>query len=74
MKNIKWILLGVLGAVLAIIIFQNLEATQVELFTITLTLPLALLLTLTWMLGFAFGLAFHTLWHLWRRKGKTSAQ
>ncbi len=68
MKNVKWILLGLMAIVLLIVIFQNLEETQVQLFTATLTLPLAWLLTLTLAVGFLFGLGAHTLWHLWRRK------
>lgn len=72
MKNFKWILFGLIVLVLTVVVFRNLEATQVELVFTTLTLPLAALLSITLLIGFLMGLFASALWRVrnWRAKSR----
>lgn len=68
MKKLRWIFFGLVVAVLLIIVFRNLEETNVELVFTTVTLPLAALLTITLLIGVTLGLSLSAMWrvHNWR--------
>jgi len=56
MNKVKWIFLTVLLVFCLIVIFQNIELTEVRLLTMSFQLPQAALLLITLAMGFAMGL------------------
>ncbi len=76
MRQIRWIVVISLAVLFTIVVFRNLESTNLELVVTTVELPLAALLILTLLLGFGLGLMFPTMWKVrsWqnaRQKRKT---
>lgn len=72
MNRLKWIFLVLLLIFCLIIIFQNIESTEVHLLTMSFQLPQAALLLITLTLGFAMGLLTPTFRKMvsWRAKSK----
>ena len=70
--KLKWIALAVLVVLFVIIVFRNLEETNVELIFGTVTLPLAALLSVTLLIGFVLGISASALWKVrhWRAKSR----
>ena len=70
MNRLKWILLAVLLVFCLIVIFQNIDSTEVHLLTMSFKLPQAALLLITLAIGFALGLLTPTLLKMvsWRAK------
>ena len=76
MNKVKWIFLAVLLVFCLIVIFQNIESTEVRLLTMSFQLPQAALLLITLAIGFAMGLltpAFRKMasWRSQSKKAKT---
>lgn len=73
MKKLKWIALGLVLLLLGVIVFRNLEETNVELVFVTVRLPLAALLIATLATGFGLGFFASAAWrvHSWRAKSKS---
>jgi uncharacterized integral membrane protein len=72
MNRLKWIFLAVLTVFCLIVVFQNIEPTEVRLLTMSFQLPQAALLLITLATGFAMGLltpAFRKMVS-WRAKSK----
>lgn len=77
LKRLRWILFGLTVALFAIIVFRNLEETDLELVFATVRLPLAALLTITLLIGILLGLSLSTMWRVrsWRlAKSKDAKQ
>ena len=77
MKKIKWVLLGLIVTLILVIIFRNLEPTDLELIVTEVQLPLAALLSVTLLIGFCLGILANAMWkiHRWRiekSKGKAT--
>ncbi|MEM8735714.1 MAG: hypothetical protein AAGG44_15885 [Planctomycetota bacterium] len=75
-KKVKWILLGLVIALLVVIIFRNLEPTDLELIITEVKLPLAALLSVTLLIGFCLGILANAMWKVrkWRaEKSKTKS-
>ena len=78
-KHLKWIFLALVVLMLVLIVFRNLEQTNVELIFATVRMPLAALLSITLLIGFLLGLFSRTLWRVqhWRAaraKSKSEAR
>ncbi len=56
MNKLKWIFLTLLLVFCLIVIFQNIEPTEVRLLTMSFQLPQAALLLITLAIGFLMGL------------------
>ena len=72
MSKLKWIFLTALLVFCLIVIFQNIEPTEVRLLTMSFQLPQAALLLVTLAIGFVMGLltpAFRKM-ASWRAKSK----
>ena len=69
LKKLRLAVFALLIGLILIVIFRNLEETEVELIVATIKLPLAALLLVTLALGFALGLFTNTIWKVrsWRR-------
>ncbi|MEM7474415.1 MAG: LapA family protein [Planctomycetota bacterium] len=74
MKQVRWILLLSLIVLFLIVVFQNLEATKLQLVFFTFEPPLALLLSITLALGFVLGLLAPAMWKVrnWRNSKSKS--
>ncbi len=72
MHKLKWIFLAVLLVFSLIIVFQNIEATEVRLLTWSFQLPQAALLLSTLAIGYIMGLLTPTLRKVatWSSKSK----
>lgn len=68
-SKIKWFLLIVMGVLMLIIAFQNLEVVEVRILLWDRQMTKALLLAGTALIGFVMGLLARTLWQVraWRR-------
>lgn len=73
MKKVKWIVFCLILLLLLVVVFRNLEETNLELIVTSVTLPLAALLTITLSIGFFMGFFASALWKVrnWRVKVKT---
>jgi uncharacterized integral membrane protein len=72
MNRLKWIFLVMLIIFCLIVIFQNIESTEVRLLTMSFKLPQAALLLITLATGFVMGLLTPTFRKMasWRAKSK----
>lgn len=72
MNRLKWIFLALLLVFCLIVIFQNIEPTEVRLLTMSFTLPQAALLMITLGVGYVMGLLTPTFRRMvsWRTNSK----
>lgn len=72
MKQLRIFLLALVLVLFTIVIFRNLEETDLELVFTTITMPLAALLSITLACGFALGFFVRTFWKVrsWRNHKK----
>ncbi len=70
MNKVKWIFLALLLVFCLVVIFQNIEPTEVRLLTMSFQLPQAALLLITLAVGFVIGLLTPTFRKMasWRSK------
>ena len=61
-SRLKWIFAVITAVLAAIIVFQNLEQTKVQILFFTVEMPHAALLAVTLLVGFTLGLSASTLW------------
>ena len=68
LRTLKWIGLALVLLAVMLIVFRNLEQTNVELIFTTVRTPLAALLCITLLLGFLLGFSSQALWRVrhWR--------
>lgn len=69
MRQVGSILLGIVGALVALFTLQNLQTASVTFLTWSLQLPMALLTASVFALGLLTGLLLALLWR-WRRSGQ----
>ncbi len=74
MNRLKWIFLTVLLIFCLIVIFQNIESTEVRLLTMSFQLPQAALLLITLAIGFAIGLLTPTFRKMVSRRAKSKTK
>lgn len=69
-SRLKWIAIVIMLVLATIVVFQNLEQTEVMVLFLPVKMPQAALLTLTLLLGFLLGLSASTLWKVraWRAR------
>ncbi len=72
MNRLKWLLLVVLLVFCLIVIFQNIEPTEIRMLTMSFQLPQAALLLITLAIGFLMGLLTPTFRKFvsWRAQSK----
>ena len=72
LKKAKWVAFAIFLLLVGVIVFRNLEETNVELIFATVTMPLAALLTITLLVGFVLGISASALWQVrhWRAKSR----
>ena len=72
MHKLKWATMIILLVLCLIVIFQNIEATEVRVLTMSFKLPQAALLLITLAAGFVMGLLTPALRRVftWRTKSK----
>jgi uncharacterized integral membrane protein len=71
MNRLKWISLATLLIICLIVIFQNIESTEVRILTMSFQLPQAALLLITLAIGVAIGLLAPTFWKVAARRSKS---
>lgn len=73
-SKIKWVLFLLLGVLLLIVAFQNLEVVEVRILLWDGKLTKAVLLAMTAFVGFLMGLFARPLWNMraWHRRGKAT--
>ncbi len=74
MHKLKWAVMIILLVLCLIVIFQNIEPTEVRVLTMSFQLPQAALLLITLAAGFVLGLLTPTLRRVasWRAKSKAA--
>ncbi|GIW98266.1 MAG: hypothetical protein KatS3mg111_1599 [Pirellulaceae bacterium] len=70
LRNAKRIAYALISVLTLVVIFQNLEQTEVELLFALVNMPLALLLAITLALGFLLGFSANAIWHFRHRPKK----
>lgn len=74
LKKLKWICLGLLTLLAAILCLQNLTTIQLHFLFTKVELPQAVVIIFTLLIGFAMGALANTLWKLRAWRAKASAE
>ncbi|MFO0942702.1 MAG: LapA family protein [Pirellulales bacterium] len=74
LKKLKWICLGLLTLLAAVVCLQNLTTIQLHFLFTKVELPQAVVIIATLILGFVMGMLANTLWKLRAWRAKASAE
>lgn len=74
LRKLKWICLGLLTLLAAVLCLQNLTTIQLHFLFTNVELPQAVVIILTLLLGFVMGTLANTLWKLRAWRAKASAE